>query len=296
MTDALRQTFQKQGFVGPINVLSREEAAEALRAFNQWAASTLPNGLVAGDLRFKPHLHLDFINAIVRHPALVQLVKTLLQTEDVLLWSSDFNIKPPESPLYVPPHQDATYAGLHPPDRVLTVWIALSDPVGIGEGCLSFSPGSQLLGQLPHVEHHHDDDDDGFNLLSRNQRILAAAYAGESIPIPLRGGQATAHHFYGVHSSGPNQSKRPRIGLACRYMAASVTQAGQVKETVTWISGNVLHDGFELEPILPEDPTKEELERGREAHAEAVRREAANYFQSAKDTSGYDERLVPDTK
>jgi hypothetical protein len=62
------------------------------------------------------------------------------------------------------------------------------------------------------------------------------------------------------------------------------------------ISGHVQHDGFELEPILPAHPTKEDLERGKEAHAEAMRREAANYFQSSTHKSGYDERLVSNTK
>ena len=294
MTESLNEAYQRNGFLGPIEILSRQESAAVLEKFNIWTSS-LPQGKLVGDLRFKPHLHLNFINNIVRHPKLIRTVKSILHTENIILWSSDFNVKPPRSHVYFPPHQDATYAGLDPSEQVLTVWVALSDPVGINEGCLCFIPGSHRHGQLPHKE---QQDDDTNNLLSRGQRIAGEPmqYYHNKKPVELRSGEASVHGFFTVHSSGPNRSPYPRVGLACRYMTASVRQTGTIKESVTLISGSFQHDGFDVEPILPEYPTCEEVNLGREAHAEAMRREAANYFQSSVQTSTYDEIFQAQSK
>jgi hypothetical protein len=49
------------------------------------------------------------------------------------------------------PHQDATYTGLEPPERCLSVWVALSDPVGEREGYLEFLKIAHEGGQAPHI-------------------------------------------------------------------------------------------------------------------------------------------------
>jgi hypothetical protein len=71
-------------------------------------------------------------------------------------------------------------------------------------------------------------------------------------------------------------------------MAASVTQTGFVRESVTLISGRPEHEGFDLEPILPLFPTDDDMQRGKEAHAEAMRREVASYFDGSSTTKAYD--------
>ena len=281
-------SYQANGFVGPIQVLSRNEAQLAFQEYQQWANS-LPDQKVVGDLRFKPHLYLPFVNRIARHPKLVQAVQQVLQTCDILLWSCDFNIKAPQTEMFFPPHQDATYAGLSPSDQCVTAWVALSDPVGNKEGCLAFWKGSHLHGQLPHVE----EPSNACNLLSRGQHVANTLEEDACIAIPLRGGEATLHQFYTVHRSGPNHSTQPRVGLALRYMTASVVQTGTVRETVTRISGSLQHECFDLEPVLPLEPTEEDIRIGKEAHADAMRREAANYFDGV-DTTAYDESITKD--
>eukprot|EP00977_Amphora_coffeiformis_P018936 scaffold6807_cov220-Amphora_coffeaeformis.AAC.4 len=267
--------YVREGFVGPIEVLSQSEAQQALRSFHAWASSTFPNGKLVGDARFKPHLHLPFCHNLVHHPKLVRIVQTLLQTPHILLWSSDFNIKEPKTDSWFPPHQDSTYAGLDPPDQVLTVWIALSEVVSEREGCLSFWKRSHRKGQLSHKE-----ETDPTNMLSRGQRLEDMETPSERVSISLRGGQATIHNFFTVHQSGPNQSlAKPRIGLALRYMASTVRQTGPVRESATLVAGSPQHDGFDLEPSLPDHPTPEDIQRGKEAHADAMQRETKNYFQ-----------------
>ena len=289
------EQYERDGFVGPIHVLTRDEAQQAWHAYQAWVSTTFPDGndkgKVVGNARFKPHLYLPFCRDLAHHPTIVRTVQQLLQTEHVLLWSSDFNVKLPNTAGYFAPHQDSTYAGLEPPAQVLTVWLALSETVTENEGCLSFWPGSHKLGQLPHDEESRSGAG-GNNMLSRGQRLAESAQQQlldtKPVSIALRGGQATVHNFYTVHASGPNRSlTTPRVGLALRYMAATVRQTGAVRESVTLVSGCVPHDvGFDLEPILPSPhPTTSDIARGLRAHAQAMQREAQNYFQSTTDNA-----------
>jgi len=230
--------------------------------------------------RFKLHLALPSISSIAHHPKLIETVKEALNSQDIWLWSSDVNIKEPETSNCFAPHQESTYAGLEPSKECLTAWVALSDPVGEKEGCLCFYPGSHNCGQLLHNTKPCEE-----NLLSMGQFIsdneLKKLPNKEPILVPLQGGQATLHSFNSVHSSGPNKSCRPRVGLALRYMTARVNQTKAIKEMATFIAGSHGDNSsnFDLEPRLPSSrPTKEDIKRGRIALNEALKREEANYF------------------
>ena len=113
--------YAAEGYVSPVRVLTPPEAAEALLEFNSWAAATFPDGQVSGDLRFKPHLFLPFVSRLVRHPVILDMVQTVLGTENLILWSSDWNIKQQHTGGHFTAHQDATFTGLKPPERGVTV-------------------------------------------------------------------------------------------------------------------------------------------------------------------------------
>jgi Phytanoyl-CoA dioxygenase (PhyH) len=312
-TSLLLDDYVRDGVVGPINVLTVEEATELKEAFvrdfldassvsTNSSSSDLPPQQPqyhqANDQWFKTHLYVPWVYHIVRHPNLVKAVQEALQSPDIRCWSCDFNVRPAGAPVLVAPHQDATFAGLDPADQVVTAWVALSDPVTLQEGGLFFYKGSHGLGQLPHTIDTEENVDDQEidtnnnvtdhekkmrNVLSRHQRCTLPKEDAERTAIPLRAGQATLHHFYTVHASGPNGSNgAPRIGLAIRYMTATVRRCHvKVPELITWISGSrdiVHHDCFAWEPILPEHPTAGDVERGKEAHREAMEREKTNYF------------------
>jgi ectoine hydroxylase-related dioxygenase (phytanoyl-CoA dioxygenase family) len=312
----LSEHYNINGFVGPINILSEQEANDVWIEFRRWVCDEGPeekhqqqqleggdeitsrcqstNGeelnkseeyfvrclhTITGPKRFKPHLYVPCINQIVQNPKLVRIVRSLLQTNHIAVWSSDFNIKFPGTLSYYAPHQDSTYAGLHPANKCCTVWVALSDPVTVRDGCLGFWPASHRHGQIRHVECIDDTD----NVLSRRQRIdgststkssmmsigsvatndarttatktastsVTTATSSATVPeraiqfVPLRRGEATIHNFFTIHESGPNESNQPRVGLAIRYIAVhEVQQVGQIRESVTYIPFNgVVADG-----------------------------------------------------
>ena len=272
----IRAVFCNDGYIGPIDVLSKEEAAA-------YALQQVQNELHTNKgSRFKLHLILPCIDSIVHNPTLVNAVQQALNSNDVLLWSSDVNIKESNSNYYFEPHQDNVYAGLSPSSSCLTAWIALSNSVGIYEGCLQFHPKSHNLGHIPHHTKKNTN-----NMLSLGQYIESNVMETleESVSIQLSGGQATLHSFDTVHSSGPNKSNMPRVGLALRYIRGDVIQTKPQREMVTWISGTTNQaSNFDIEPRLPVNPTSDDIERGREVQKEAIRREELNYF-SSNDTT-----------
>ena len=307
MDDAQRgklvEFYQKYGYINPITVLTAEEASEI---FTQLVSPSTPLSSympplerLVGNFRFKTHLYSSFINKIVHSPSILDVVEAVLGTPNILLWSSDFNIKLPGSDGFFALHQDATYTGLSPADKCVTVWVALTDPVDDEHGCLWVLPGSHLAGQLPHQEGKgsrsksslsEDDDEQNDlpysnedNMLSRGQKIILPHNINinnRAIPMVLRIGEASMHHFHTVHFSGPNRSTTPRVGLALRYIAASVKQTGKTMESVTVVRGKEEHNGFIIEPVLPlnRHPTPSEFQLGVSTHQDAMKRETSNYF------------------
>jgi len=271
--------YARDGYVSPVDVLSRSEASEALANLEALATE----GKLSGDARFKLHLLFRWASRLVRHPSLLAAVCGALGTDDVLVWSTDVNAKEAHSNTHSSPHQDATYANLVPADGALTAWVALSD-APVESGCLCFASGSHLLGQLEHVTDAPAGAAVADNLLAFGQTILGYGN-GDGVVAPLRAGQASLHSFRTVHWSPPNRTPHRRVGLAIRYVSATVTRDAsrlKAREMVTLVSGEYdpAAGAFDLEPPPQTDGGEEE----RRVHAEAMQRERLNYFSGAADT------------
>lgn len=200
----------------------------------------------------------------------------------MLVWSSDVNDKPALAPAHASAHQDCTYANLVPADGALTAWLALTDAPAEA-GCLVFARGSHTHGQLEHVTDARDGAQVRDNLLAFNQTVPGYT-AADGSPAPLRAGEASLHSFRTVHWSPPNRTPHRRVGLAIRYVAASVVRDPtrvRVRESATLVCGEYepLDGAFDLEP----EPAIDGGEAERRAHAEAMRRERDNYFGGAAD-------------
>lgn len=139
---SLKSRFYIDGHFSPIKVFSPEEAAQVYQDYRQYIARLGTEGRLEGDGRFRVHLLAGWAARIVSHPVLVSAVKTVLETENVLVWSSDLCIKPPVSRGEFCWHQDSTYSGLQPSNRVVTAWLALT-PSNLNSGSLSVISGSQ---------------------------------------------------------------------------------------------------------------------------------------------------------
>ena len=86
-------------------------------------------------------------------------------------------------------------------------------------GCMRMLPGSHKK-----KFKQHKDTFDANNLLTRGQTIENVPFK-KTIPILLKAGQLSLHHPKTIHGSGPNLSKKRRIGFAIQsYIATNVKQ------------------------------------------------------------------------
>lgn len=225
----LAERYQKDGFVFPIDVMDREEAA-LVRADLEKAEAELaddPERLAL--LRSYPDRLLPSFDALIRHPSLIEAASSVLGP-DLMVWSAGLFIKEPNSPKVVSWHQDLTYWGLDTADET-TCWVALSN-VNEASGAMKFVPGSHRESLVDHV-----DTFDENNLLTRGQEIAVEVDEADAVTVKLNPGQASMHHGHLFHASGPNATNDRRIGSAIRYIKASMKQQDGTKSLVAHVSG-----------------------------------------------------------
>lgn len=238
---AERERFARDGFLFPFRVLNRE-AAEAAR----WRVLSLLNEHdeapeLDNYLGYKANLVFRWVDDIVHEPRLLDAVEDLLGP-NLLLWSCSLLIKPPRSRGRYTWHQDATYWGMEPPSAV-SAWLALGD-VGPENGGLRCLPGLHARGQLPHVNTFAEDV-----MLPRGQEIrnLDEDTLDRAVDVKLASGEASFHHVFTPHASGPNRSGNHRIGLQTVFTPTSVRHRGE-RESAMLVRGRDDHGHFESEP------------------------------------------------
>ena len=85
-SDKVSEKFFEKGYLDAIPILSQDEARGI------WAE--VSNSLeLDGPKRFKTHLLLPILDDVVKNPGIIRVVCSVLETEDVLVWSSDWCIK-----------------------------------------------------------------------------------------------------------------------------------------------------------------------------------------------------------
>jgi len=232
--------FENDGIVYPIRVLGQSEAVslqpryEALRdRMAEWStAKQLP----------KSYLVSRWVNDLMRHPTILDAVESLLGP-DILCWAATFFAKEPNNAGFVGWHQDITYWGLEPGDKVVTAWLALTDAKS-DNGCMCTIPGTHKSS----LRKHEFKPGSG-NLLAGDQEVvLNAGEEKMSQHIELEPGEMSIHHSHLLHGSVANSSSRPRIGLSINYFAAQVRQTiPNISDSATLVRGQD-RGHFELEP------------------------------------------------
>lgn len=240
--------YHEEGFLAPIRVMSKEEAAELRQCLEHFERET--GGPLKGAYRHKSHLLFTWLAELVRHSRILDAVEDLYGP-DLLCWSSNFFIKERENPAFVSWHQDATYWGLDKPD-VVSAWVAFT-PAHHGNGAMRFIPGSHRLDQIPHRDTYAKH-----NLLTRGQEIAVTVDETQAVTVELEPGEMSLHHVRLVHGSPPNPSDDRRIGYAIRYVPTYIRQiAGD--DSATLVRGTDRHGNFSLEPAPTRDLDPEML-------------------------------------
>lgn len=218
-----KQQYWEDGYLFPLQVVSPAQAdnwrmqLEALE--RKWLDNGLPLPLNTYK-RVNAQCVMPLACEIGLHPAILDVVEGVLGP-DIMLYSTEFFIKEPQTAHVVTMHQDLTYWGMGEIDGLVTAWLALSD-VTTQTGCMDFVQGSHKNPILP-----HEDTFDANNLLSRGQEIAVDVADEDKVAVELAPGQLSLHHGLTIHGSGPNAGDDRRIGVAIRYLTPHIKkQAG----------------------------------------------------------------------
>jgi phytanoyl-CoA dioxygenase PhyH len=279
LTPAQVAGYERDGFLTPNPALSPDEAAALrgkLAAFEATLGGPLTSEAINARYRSRTHVLLPWVHSLVSRPAILDAVEDLIGP-DILVYTSTWFIKEPESAAIAAWHQDATYFGLRPYVHV-TAWLALTEATA-ENGCMEFLPGSHHGGQREHRA--------GVVAASVNragQAIVSAVDDRPAVHAPLHAGEFSLHHTLCLHRSQPNQSSGRRVGLAISYVPTSVRHLGVKHKTPAMLVRGVDKYGhFDLEPApIPGDDARARAAYDRSyqgyqlAYAEQVALEAAD--------------------
>ena len=216
---SLKSRYFIDGFYSPIKLFNSQEISKVNSEYQKYVKKFGKDGVLEGDYRFRVHLLARWAHDLVTHPLLVAAVKTVLDTNNILCWSSDICRKPAHSRGIISWHQDSAYSGLEPSDAVVTAWVALS-PSTRDTGAVVMWPGSQER-TLQHArEGGHPDNQLVLGQFIPDTELAQLEHQGAGQEACLAAGEVSLHSWRCVHSSGPNTTDTDRVGLAIRYSTA----------------------------------------------------------------------------
>ncbi|MBL95113.1 MAG: hypothetical protein CFH06_01530 [Alphaproteobacteria bacterium MarineAlpha3_Bin5] len=221
-------SYNRNGFVGPVKIFSNLEVVSERRKFEVYEENN--EGWYELSKGQKLYLLQTWVASLVSNAKILDAVEDILG-EDIMCWGTSLFVKEPGAKAYVSWHQDSTYWGLSSLN-VVTAWIALS-PASIEAGCMKFLPGSHRWDQSPHHDTLNPD-----NLLTRGQEILRDIAEEDAVLLPLKPGEMSLHNIRTIHSSGPNKSSDRRIGIAIRYLTPQVRQLNAEGDSAWLVRGS----------------------------------------------------------
>ena len=228
--DSLRERFARDGFVGPVDILSGDEVAEVRDAVADVVANLAryrdrlyeveeaftdrPGEVVCHFLGgFRVH---ETLRRLIVNERITSVCADLLAVHRLRSWHDQVFAKPPHHPGVVPWHQDYSYWQRTEPACHITCNLLLDDS-DEQSGCLQFVPGSHRWPLLPPVPFDASLD-------SIRAHVPEGA-TWRPIAVPSRAGQATFHHSHTLHGSDQNRSERWRRAGVCNYMGPQVRVA-----------------------------------------------------------------------
>lgn len=245
LSEAQVEGYRRDGFLFPLRAMSSAEAG-ALAGRMQRAMSS---GELRGAARTKLYLRFPWVYELATKPALLDMVEDLIGP-DIMLYHNTVWSKEGGDGTYVSWHQDNTYFG-HVPCDVLTVWVAIT-PATVESGCMTFLPGTHMLGQLPLSK----ADINGANLLSSGQTVAFDPSSVAAVNVELQPGEVSIHHAFLIHGSAPNRSTGPRMGMTLIYHSPALRQLGNERTSALLVRGEDRFGNFEHEkpPGGEDDP------------------------------------------
>ena len=221
--EAEKERYDRDGFVVIRQFLPPDELAALRENVDRYIRDVVPT-LIDSDAFYEDRGRPETLKQMQRmgndawfreyvgHPAWKELATALIgepASSDQPEW---FN-KPPGTRHVTPPHQDNFYFCLTPPN-VTTIWLALDD-VDAENGCLRYLAGSHRHGFRPHERSQILGFSQGITNFSADDFM-------QEVAVPLKAGDAVAHHGMTVHRADANMSSaRHRRSFAMVFKGVS---------------------------------------------------------------------------
>jgi hypothetical protein len=209
LTPSQIETFNRLGFIAPLDVFGPREAAANAAYFDSLLAQIPEVGAYSIDCY---QARCQGIWDLCTAPRILDHVQDLIGP-NIVCWASHFFCKLPGDAKRVPWHQDASYWKLTPA-RTVTAWLAIDD-ADEANAAMRFIPGSHDKG---HLSFRKSGPDAVLRIETVGAETLGAPYSDN-----LTAGQISLHADMLVHGSEPNLSTRRRCGLTIRYCPPEVT-------------------------------------------------------------------------
>ncbi len=239
LTQAQVESYRYNGFLFPIPALTPEEIAACLAGL-QRLETELGKPVAEADVKWRSHAyaHSPWFDTLIRHPRILDAIEDVIGP-DILVWTSTFFIKEPQSPTFAAWHQDGTYFGLEPHEQVCA-WLALTD-ASEAAGCME-----QLSSQGAPRQLRHAPLGLAHSINRAGQTIMEPFDESVPVAMALRAGEFSLHHELAVHRSAPNNASHRRVGIGLNYIPPHVRVNGPVRLKAMLVRGEDRYGNFDL--------------------------------------------------
>ena len=271
LTAAQVQGYRHDGFLFPLPALAAPEAMQALADLAR-AEARIGSPLPQAEMKWRgaAYTYLPWVDALVRHPRILDIVEDVIGPDILVYWSTFF-IKEPASPTFAAWHQDATYFGLEPHEHV-TAWVALSDASSLA-GCMEVISSEGAPRQM-----HHSAARLANSINGAGQLIVEPLDERKAVAMELAAGELSLHHTLCPHRSAPNRAAHRRVGLGISYIPAHVRPVGSYRMPALLVRGSNAPGHFDLLA----SPAEEFSAEGLAVHERTYKRYRENYYEQEK--------------
>ncbi|HET8996617.1 MAG TPA: phytanoyl-CoA dioxygenase family protein [Acetobacteraceae bacterium] len=239
LTQEQVESYRRDGFLFPVAGLNATEIAACLAGLER-LETALGCAVADADIKWRSHAyaHSPWFDDLIRHPRILDAVEDVIGP-DILVWTSTFFIKEPNSPTFAAWHQDGAYFGLQPKEQVCA-WVALTD-ASREAGCME-----QLSSRGQPRLRHHAALGMAHSINRAGQTIMEPFDESAPVAMALRAGEFSLHHELAVHRSAPNNASHRRVGIGLNFIPTHVRVDGPVRPMAMLVRGEDRYGHFDL--------------------------------------------------
>ena len=170
----------------------------------------------------------DAIREVVQSAKLGKMIAELTEQQAIRVWHDQVVVKPGVGAggkdfkeANVGWHQDYAHWQVASSQQMCTLWIALQD-TDLQNGGMRTIVGSHKWGLFRDAETFHEKDLDAL------KEKFSSQHEWIDEPCVLKAGEASVHHCFTFHGSGPNLTDDPRLSIIIHYMPGGTYYLGRI--------------------------------------------------------------------